>query len=110
MKNKLKTISEKRALSQADKDFIVELSNELGVPFEPKATKCGNCYKDQAVILWRKLSEDDEKQYMLRPAIDVIFQNRRYNNTCTDEELAAALEKGLPRHLYAKIAGENVCK
>lgn len=111
---KLTEIAGGKNLSKADKQFIIELSEKMQVAFTPKGRwftpkgRCENCYKDQAVILYRLLSKesnaDSGRAYLLRPSIDVIFKGKRYNNTCSDEELKEAIAAGLPLHLFERYA------
>lgn len=101
---RLKEIASKKALTKADKDYIMAKSVELGLQFEPKG-RCGNCYKDQAVILYRALAKDDSRKWLLWPSVDVIWQGDRVNNTRTDDELQRYAESGLPLSLFEVING-----
>lgn len=110
-KERLQQIAEsKSALTQAERRYIISTSKSMGLPFVER--KCGDCYRDQAVLLWRKLVEaeqatDTERKYLLRPGIDVIFRGRRINATCSDEELKAYLAQGFSRNFFSRINGKD---
>lgn len=108
-KTQLKEIAERGARTEAQRAFIVTQSQELGIPF--RVTSCSDCYRDQAVILWRTLCERDipkSRKYVLRVGKDVVWRGRRVNATCSDEELKALLEAGFPSEFFYKIDGKCV--
>ena len=111
-KTRLKEIAlQDEPLTQAQRDYIVEQSTALGVVFEPHRTQCGDCYRDQAAILWRKAAEDEAKKttrkYILRQGVDVIWRGVRINMTLTDAELADVLRRGFPQDYFIRIDGQD---
>lgn len=100
--DKLKAIIEAGKASAEDKQFIIDLSKEYEMPFEPKG-KCQNCYIDQAVLLWGKLKKESTPQCSsrLRDDIDVIINGYRINNaTLTEEMIEKYRGKELPEHWF----------
>ena len=90
--------------TKSDRDYIRELSEQMGVPFKPRKG-CPNCYSDQAVLLWSKLqTQESERAYVLKPGLDFFWKGRRINNeTLTDELAETILAEGLPALLFEKV-------
>lgn len=112
-RNRLRAIAERGAQTQEDKQFIKETAAALGVEFTPRP-RCKNCYADTALILWRKLAEneqqDDGREWVLRPRVDILFSGVRVNEaTLTDERAAHLVALGLPLSFFAKYPAD-VCK
>lgn len=110
VKTQLREIAEAAKISDKQKAFIIAQSEAMGVKFTP--TNCGNCYQDQAVILWSKLVEDENakdknRRFLLRPGKDVTWNNIRVNATTSEADLEALLAQGFPRHFFSRIDGED---
>lgn len=106
---RLKNIAKKSGkLTAEEKKFINELCAELGVKFEPKSTKCSDCYKDAAVQCYNILSRQEPKEgakYVLKQGVDVIFGSVRVNAaTLTDELAEEILRRGFDRDFF------EICK
>lgn len=106
----LREIAEKRAsgVTIDDMELIKQLSAELKKPFEPKTTKCRQCYIDQAVVLWKALQDDDQedgREYKLRPGIDMYFGSIRVNSATIDTDAKAKelLDMGFPIRFFVKL-------
>lgn len=94
-----------RALTDEDKKYIREMSDEMGIAFSPRK-RCANCYIDQAISIWREMAKQDtseERKFLLVPGTDVLFRGQRVNDaTLTDEVAAELLAKGFPKYLFAR--------
>lgn len=105
----LREIAEsKDTLTDKQRDYVRRQSEAMGVQF--RETSCGDCYRDQAAVLWRILCEKDtpkSRKYLLRAGVDVIWKGRRVNATCSDDDLAALLEQGFPRNFMKRIDGKD---
>lgn len=100
---RLREIVERNSVTSDDKRFIEAKSEELGIAFNPKSTKCKDCYVDQAVILHKELTKDIKSKCSarLRDDIDVIINGVRINNaTLTDELVAKYRGNNLPEHWF----------
>lgn len=109
IKTQLREIAEARVLTAKQRAFVTTQSEAMGVPFVK--TACRDCYKDQAVRLWRvvceKEAQEKGRKYILRGGIDVIWRGVRVNMTKTDTELARLLDDGFPRNFFSRINGED---
>lgn len=105
-KQKLEELAEKAAgkYTAEDKNFITELSDQMGVEFHPKK-KCVSCWLDQVVLLRSILkAKESTCAYVLKPGLDFIWNGLRVNNeTLTDEIAEKLIRKGLPVILFEKI-------
>ena len=100
---RLRSIVESNQVTADDKKFIEDESKELNLEFNPKSTKCKDCYIDQAVIIYHELTKGikSECHSRLRDDIDVIINGVRINNaTLTDELVERYRGKGLPEHWF----------
>lgn len=102
---RLREIVERNSVTSDDKRFIEAKSEELGIAFNPKSTKCKDCYIDQAVLLHRELTKqieiESECHYRLRDDIDVIINGVRINNATLTDELAERYRgNNLPEHWF----------
>lgn len=104
----LKAIAAKSAsqLTDAEKAFITHTSISMGVDFSPR-NHCGQCYSDQAVVLWKRYKETkatktDTRKYILREGVDVMFRGIRVNAaTLTDALGDQLVAQGFPKMLFA---------
>lgn len=105
---RLKQIAESRgAVSVADKQYLRAMSDKMGIAFNERQS-CMDCYVEQAVVLLRKLSEeellkDKTRQYILRTGIDVIWKGHRINATCSDEQLAEFVANGFSKTFFLRL-------
>lgn len=107
--DRLKVIAAKAAanLTKSDKDFISQMSVEMGVEFTPRP-RCKDCYADQALLLWKMVKDadaahQDEPQYILKEGVDVIFGSIRVNkDTITDDLAEKIIAKGFNKIFFAK--------
>ena len=104
-KEKLIEIAQADVLTDAQKQYVQSLADNAGIPFHPYKTSCRDCYKDMAVILWRKECEkealkDKDRKFVLRVGVDVLWRGQRVNMTLTDEQLAALVAKGFPKEFF----------
>lgn len=100
---RLRAICESGKVSAKDKQLITDLSMHYEIPFEP-GKGCANCWIDQAVILYNKMSKDENRRAcsaMLRDDIDVMIDGVRINNATLTEELVKKYRgNGLPEHWF----------
>lgn len=100
---RVRAIVERGSVTTDDKKFIEAKSKELNMEFNPKATKCKDCYIDQAFLIYRELTKDikSDGKARLRDDIDVIIDGIRINNATLTEELVERYRgKGLPEHWF----------
>ena len=98
-KERLREIAAKERLTAKDKKFVEDLCAEHGVTIDKKG--CANCYRDAAVVLWKRLAEADFKaenvHYKLKEGTNLIHNGERVNAaTATDENISRWLATGLP--------------
>lgn len=112
--DKLKEIATtSERLTGEQRQYIETTSAKMGVVFVPNKTKCSDCYKDQAVILWRLLAEkaqakDKMRKYLLRAGVDVIFKGQRINAAVLTDELATELiADGFDKGFFSRIPNDN---
>ena len=55
--NKLKRLFEANILTEEDRAFIRDLCKEFHLAFEPRNTRCQNCYKDQIIIIMAEIKK-----------------------------------------------------
>lgn len=109
IKERLKEIAEGGVTTPKQKQFIRDKSAEMGVQFDER-TSCVNCYRDQAMILWRIISEKEipkSRKYVLKAGVDVLWRGIRINATATEEELKNYLNDGFPAIFFAKIGTDE---
>lgn len=102
---RLKQIAEADRLTEDEKIYVRKTAETMSVPFH--ATRCEDCYKDMAVVLWRmvceaELKKDKTRKYVLRAGVDVIWKGHRINATCSDAELKQYLAGGFPRDFFLR--------
>lgn len=107
-KERLIEIAQAASLTDAQKAYIAEQAAKAGIPFSPNTSRCLDCYKDMAVVLWsaecrKEALKDSERQYILRPGIDVRFKGQRVNDTLSDAEFAALVENKFPTEFFLKM-------
>lgn len=90
-------------LTEDDKNFIKATSAEMGVEFTPKK-RCGNCYIDQAVILWHKMNQPtpaEGRKWSLVGGRVFYVNGRRYSDdTITDADAEELMEMGFPKYWF----------
>ena len=105
--NRLRQIANNSDISAMDKRYIVQTSDKLDIPFRPRSG-CSDCYREQAILLWRRLSEqealkDQNRNYLLRAGVDVVWRGIRINATCTDDQLAEYVEHGFSKSFFLRL-------
>ena len=115
-KEKWRAYAEAETLTDAQKAAIKQAAEKAGFVFKPYNSKCGGCYKDMAVLLWKKefekeAAKDKSRKYILKPDTNVIWRGKlgelRVDASCTDEQLAKYLANGFPREFFSKIDESN---
>lgn len=100
-KEQLRAIVAKDSLTKADKDLVVELCEELGVP-KPANTRCKDCWKDTAIACYKALAKDEpRKGVRLQEWVDVLVDGVRVNNATLEDEMVEYLKDKLPAHYWA---------
>lgn len=107
-KEQYKQFAEAETLTEKDKQLITTAAQKAGIPFAPRNTRCKDCYRDMAIILYRvecekEAKKDKTRKYLLRAGVDVLWRGVRVNATCTDEQFAAYIAKGFPRDFFLRI-------
>lgn len=98
-----------RNLSKEQKDFIRETALELRVEL-PAKNRCNSCWIDTALACYNKIEESEahvetnnERAFVLKPNVDVIFGGIRINAaTLTDDLARRILARGFERKFFAK--------
>lgn len=93
-------------LTNEDKEFVANLSEQMGVEFTPK-TNCKDCYREQAIVLYNKIrkGEDDvpmsERKYQL-PVGHVLnfFGHMITNEELTDTLAESIIARGFSKDLF----------
>ena len=106
---KLKELYRNKTLSKKDKTYIEELCTEYNVKLNKK---CSSCYNDAAIILIKKITEEnlpkketatDNRKYILKSGVNVWFGSIRVNAvTLTDELAERIIARGFPTRYFEK--------
>lgn len=106
---RLREIAAGAAIEPADIALINAQAKKVGVVV--RSTSCGDCLRDAAIETVCAINRKNKtRKYMLRAGVDVIWKGERINQTLTDDELAAYIERGFPTEFFSRINGEAVCK
>lgn len=98
-------------LTSAEKGIVQDLCVVLGIKFEPKSTRCKSCYQDAALQCYNEVmkraaaegEENDERCYILRDGVDVLFGSIRVNAaTLTDELGERIIARGFDKKFFLK--------
>jgi hypothetical protein len=114
MIEKLKELANKKSFTKAEKDWIIEVSKDGNIHFDPKKG-CSNCWIDQVLKLYGiaqqsgliQRFEESELDYILLPHIDVRLHGIRYNNATLDEAKAKYLISLGFEKWFLKIKSED---
>ena len=106
--NKLKRLFESNILTEEDRAFIRDLCKEFHLAFEPRNTRCRNCYKDQIIIIMAEIKKKNAnkkgcKWSMIEPhgSDGLIINGELFNNATLNDKMAKKLiAYGLERFLY----------
>ena len=99
MLEELKELARQRNLSALNKKRIIELSEEIGVAFSPKNTKCVNCFHDQTIILMAKVNNKKTKcDYRTKNDTGYKCQGVLITNETLTNKLAKWFFKQSPKH------------
>lgn len=110
-KERLRAISQgnPQSMTKDDRDFVKACADELGVKI--KNTRCRSCYYDAAlecVVLINENTEEeaaetDERRYVLRKGVDLLFGDIRVNAaTMTDELAEQIIARGFETKYFEK--------
>ena len=110
--DKLKTLFEANTLNDGDKEFIHELCKEFHLLFEPRNTRCQNCYKDQIIIIMNEIKKKqvpktDCKWSVVEPhgSVGLIINGELVNNSTINNGLAKrVIAAGFGKYLYENNA------
>lgn len=92
--SRLKEIAAKTAsqVTKSDKDFIREYADKYGVELPKDKPNCKSCYVDAAVMIYKAIKDAEPKpndrKYVLREGVDVIWRGIRINEASVTDELA----------------------
>lgn len=110
-KERLRAISQgnPQSMTKDDRDFVKACADELGVKI--KNTRCRSCYYDAAlecVVMINenpeeKAAETDDRRYILRKGVDLLFGDIRVNAaTMTDELAEQIIARGFETKYFEK--------
>ena len=110
-KERLRAIAQgnPQSMTKGDRDFVKACADELGVQI--KNTRCRSCYYDAALECVvqinekpeEKAAEKDERRYVLRKGVDLLFGDIRVNAaTMTDELAERIIARGFETKYFEK--------
>lgn len=110
-KERLRAIAQgnPQGMTKDDRDFVKACADELGVQI--KNTRCKSCYYDAALecvvrIIEKpeeKAAETDDRRYVLRKGVDLLFGDIRVNAaTMTDELAERIIARGFETKYFEK--------
>lgn len=100
--DRLREIIARNEYNSADKAFILEQADALGVE-RPRKGKCRNCWTDCAVFCWKRLQTEQqgEGRFVLKAGVDILFNGERVNAaTLTDARAERWLAAGLSKKYF----------
>ena len=106
--DELKRLFEANVLTEEDKSYIRDLCKEFHLVFEPRSTRCQNCYKDQIIIIMTEIkkknaTKTDCKWSMIEPhgSDGLIINGELFSNATLNDKLAKKLiAYGFEKYLY----------
>lgn len=105
--NKLKKLFEANILTEEDRAYIRDLCKEFHLSFEPRDTRCKNCYKDQIIIIMTEIKKKeiktDRKWSMIEPhgSDGLIINGELFSNATLNDKMAKKLiAYGFEKYLY----------
>ena len=105
MKEKLLQIFNTKKISVESRQYVLDCCKKIGVDFTP-ANRCVECYRDAVAICLRKIAEqeaiDDEKKYILKPNVDIIYKGIRVTTENLTDDVAMQMCKGGLARLFIK--------
>ena len=110
-KERLRAIAQgnPQSMTKDDRDFVKACADELGVKI--KNTRCRSCYYDAALDCVvrinekpeEKAAETDDRRYILRNGVDLLFGDIRVNEaTMTDELAERIIARGFETKYFEK--------
>ena len=110
-KERLRAIAQgnPQSMTKDDRDFVKACADELGVKI--KNTRCKSCYYDVALECVvrinekqeEKAAETDDRRYILRKGVDLLFGDIRVNAaTMTDELAERIIARGFETKYFEK--------
>ena len=106
--NELKRLFEANVLTEEDRAYIRDLCKEFHLAFEPRSTRCQNCYKDQIIIIMTEIKKKNApktggKWSMIEPhgSDGLIINGELFSNATFNYKMAKKLiAYGLERFLH----------
>ena len=110
--DKLKKLFEASSLNDEDKAFIRDMCKEFHLSFEPRNTRCQNCYKDQIIIIMNEIKKKQApktgcKWSVVEPhgSVGLIINGELVNNSTINNGLAKrVIAAGFGKYLYENNA------
>lgn len=110
--DKLKKLFEASSLNDEDKSFIRSMCKEFHLSFEPRNTRCQNCYKDQIIIIMNEIKKKQApkkgcKWSVVEPhgSVGLIINGELVNNSTINNGLAKrVIAAGFGKYLYENNA------
>lgn len=106
----LRNIISKKTLSKSDKAYILEVAQDNNFAYNDFNPKCGDCYKDLAILLLQHLEEQTpeietepaERKIKIKKGVDIFVNGVRVNSHTirTDEQARALLDIGLKKKYF----------
>ena len=108
----LKRLFEANTLNDEDKAFILSMCKEFHLLFEPRNTRCQNCYKDQIIIIMNEIKKKQKpktgcKWSVVEPhgSVGLIINGELVNNSTINNGLAKrVIAAGFGKYLYENNA------
>lgn len=110
LKNELRGIlnTPAKQLTKEQRNLVQTLADQLGIAHD-KSKRCGSCVHDLALQVYNAIEaaepapENDERRFILREGVDLIFGSIRVNAaTMTDELAERILAQGFERKYFVK--------
>ena len=110
--DELKRLFEANVLTEEDRAYIRNLCKEFHLAFEPRSTRCQNCYKDQIIIIMTELKKKNApktggKWSMIEPhgSDGLIINGELFSNATLNDKMAKKLiAYGFEKYLYENNA------
>lgn len=111
IKSKLREVvnTPARQITEEQKAAVITISADLGVKISPKRN-CGSCWHDAAMKILQHMeqsetgkSKDDNRKYVLKNGVDLLFGSLRINEfTLTDDLARYIISRGFETKYFEK--------
>lgn len=110
LKNELRAIlnTPAKQLTKEQRNLVHTLADQTGIAYD-KSKRCGSCVHDLALQVYNEIEaaepapENDDRRFILREGVDLIFGSIRVNAaTMTDELAERILAQGFERKYFVK--------